>query len=451
MLVKVKKMRVVKSTDKAYGVKNEQQFGKLDQNKQRIDLIWFSKSNTEIENLATTFGQSYSNYVTKVQDWVLHQDNLLHIKEDGQSTPAPAAPAVPTTQSQVSHPITQVSIVDPTKALVKITGLPKEAKRKLYPRKTGKLADWSLFNYHCTIYGFHNKSIKNQLVDGWDIVKLGTYESGANVAQIMNSLDSTDPSTDPIVDWTQPVQHKEFETIKACVEEDIPVYLYGPAGSGKNFVLQSLATELGLDFYFTNSIQQEFKVTGFIDAGGNFHETEFFKAFKNGGLFFLDEMDASIPEVLVLLNAAIANRYFEFPNGRINAHEDFRVVAAGNTIGRGANKAYTGRLTLDQATLDRFVAIEFDYDQNIEMAITKGNTELVTFVRRLRDESEKLGIVTTFSYRCMMAISQLESKLDLQKALTIALLKGMDIDTARTLKSHAYGNKYETAFNQLIA
>ena len=57
---------------------------------------------------------------------------------------------------------------------------------------------------------------------------------------------------------------------------------------------------------------------------------------RNGGLFFLDEMDASIPEVLVLLNAAIANGYFEFPNGKITAHEDFRVVAAGNTVGSGA-------------------------------------------------------------------------------------------------------------------
>lgn len=46
---------------------------------------------------------------------------------------------------------------------------------------------------------------------------------------------------------------------------------------------------------------------------GNYQETQFFKAFTEGGLFMLDEMDASIPEVLVILNAAIANRYFDFP------------------------------------------------------------------------------------------------------------------------------------------
>ena len=46
-------------------------------------------------------------------------------------------------------------------------------------------------------------------------------------------------------------------------------------------------------------------------------------------------MDASIPEVLVLLNAAIANGYFEFPNGKVNLNH-VHFVAAGNTVGSGA-------------------------------------------------------------------------------------------------------------------
>ena len=164
---------------------------------------------------------------------------------------------------------------------------------------------------------------------------------------------------------TGKTRHAKYDQIKACITADIPVYLVGEAGTGKNFTLQEIAEDLKLDFYFTNSVQQEYKLTGFIDAGGVFHETEFYKAFTKGGLFFLDEIDASIPEVLVLLNAAIANRYFEFPNGRVTAHPDFRVVAAGNTVGSGANDLYTGRLVLDSATLDRFVIIEFDYDRNI--------------------------------------------------------------------------------------
>ena len=241
------------------------------------------------------------------------------------------------------------------------------------------------------------------------------------------------------------VFHEKFEMIKTCVENKIPVYLAGPAGSGKNHTLEQVAKVLGLDFYFTNSVQQEYKLTGFIDAGGTFHETEFYKAFTNGGLFFLDEMDASIPEVLVLLNAAIANGYFEFPNGKVTAHKDFRVVAAGNTVGSGADESYTGRMVLDQATLDRFAIIEFGYCLKIEIALAKGNTDLVSFIEDLRKQAEDKGIRATFSYRCITMVTKLESTgMNLDEIIKIAVVKGMDKDTISTFKTNP-GNKYSEA------
>lgn len=228
------------------------------------------------------------------------------------------------------------------------------------------------------------------------------------------------------------VKHYKYDEIKTYVDCDIPVYLFGPAGSGKNHVLQQMAEELGLDFYFTNSVQQEFKITGFIDAGGNYHETEFYKAFKNGGLFFLDELDASIPEVLVLLNAALANRYFEFPTGKVNAHPDFRVVAAGNTVGSGADEQYTGRLQLDSSTLDRFAMIEFTYDRNIELLMAKGDENLVQFVRSLRRQAFEKGINAIFSYRCISMVAKLAGKLELHKIIESSVVKGLDKDTIKT-------------------
>lgn len=255
---------------------------------------------------------------------------------------------------------------------------------------------------------------------------------------------------EPKEDWNKEVKHSKFEMIKACIENDIPVYLAGPAGSGKNYTLEQISWELGLEFYFTNSVQQEYKLTGFIDAGGVYHETEFYKAFKNGGIFFLDEMDASIPEVLVLLNAAIANRYFEFPNGKIKAHKNFRVVAAGNTVGSGADEMYTGRLVLDQATLDRFAIIDFDYDRNIEMHIAKGNKELVDFVEAIRTEAETNGIRATFSYRCIGMVTKLEKTgLELKNILAIAVFKGMEKDTINNFRLYTLNNKYKTALNEL--
>ena len=269
-------------------------------------------------------------------------------------------------------------------------------------------------------------------------------DTGAKV-----EVDFTKPSKVPEIAKNGIVKHYQHEIIKTCIHQDIPAYLCGEAGTGKNFTLQAIAEELEMEFYFTNSVQQEYKITGFIDAGGIYHETEFYKAFKDGGLFFLDEIDASIPEVLVLLNAAIANRYFEFPNGKITAHKDFRVVAAGNTVGTGANELYTGRLVLDSATLDRFVVIEFGYDKNIELNLAKGNETLVNFIRGLREFSVRNGIRATFSYRCIMSVVKLEAAgLPLKQILQIAVFKGMDKDTIRTMKVYNSG-KYFRAMREL--
>lgn len=230
------------------------------------------------------------------------------------------------------------------------------------------------------------------------------------------------------------VQHSSYEKIKICVQFDIPIYLHGPAGSGKNHTLEQIAKDLGLDFYFTNSVQQEYKITGFIDAGGEYHETEFFKAFTKGGLFFLDELDASIPEILVLLNAAVANRYFEFPTGRVTAHKDFRVVAAGNTTGDGADETYTGRLVIDGSTLDRFGYIEFNYEYSIELHIAKGDKSLVDFIRSIRKQAEENGIRATFSYRCIMMVTTLKGNLPLEEILQMAVFKGLNKDTINTFR-----------------
>lgn len=158
--------------------------------------------------------------------------------------------------------------------------------------------------------------------------------------------------------------HNKFEDILKIVKKDIPVMLTGPAGAGKNHTLEQVAEALDLDFYFTNSVTQEYKLTGFIDANGKYHETEFYKAFKNGGLFFLDEIDASVPEALIILNSAIANKYFDFPTGRIKAHKDFRVVCAGNTYGTGCLSGQTQvRIITDNNKQKHYITIENLYNQ----------------------------------------------------------------------------------------
>lgn len=250
------------------------------------------------------------------------------------------------------------------------------------------------------------------------------------------------------------ITHEKFNDVLGLVNADIPVYMAGPAGAGKNVIAKQVADGLGLDFYFTNAVTQEFKLTGFIDANGHYQETQFYKAFKNGGLFFLDELDASIPEVLIILNAAIANRYFDFPNGKIEAHPNFRVIAAGNTVGTGADSSYTGRFCLDAASLDRYALIDIDYSSKIEESVTNNNTELMNFAHEFRKICNNSGIQCLFSYRSLGRISQLEKIIkSLPEVLKISLTKGLQKDDLNILYNELNkvlsSNKYVKALSEI--
>lgn len=231
------------------------------------------------------------------------------------------------------------------------------------------------------------------------------------------------------------VTHEKFDTVLQVVSLNIPVYLTGKAGTGKNVICKQIAEALGLDFYFTNAVTQEYKLTGFIDANGNYQETQFYKAFTQGGLFFLDEMDASIPEVLIILNAAIANKYFDFPIGKVDAHPDFRVVAAGNTLGTGADEEYTGRYQLDKASLDRFALVYIDYSPKIEMNMANGDRELVEFCHEFRKATEDASINCLFSYRTIDRIAKLAKVMPdrLSEVIDMSLLKGMPMDDLKII------------------
>ena len=249
------------------------------------------------------------------------------------------------------------------------------------------------------------------------------------------------------------VQHEKFETVLKFVAANEPVFLTGPAGSGKNVLCQQVAKALGLDFYFSNAVTQEYKITGFTDANGVFHESQFYKAFKNGGLFMLDEMDASIPEVLIILNAAIANRYFDFPApiGYVEAHPNFRVIAAGNTFGHGADYEYVGRNQLDMASLDRFAMVRVSYSKQIEMNVANQDEELVKFAHAFRNAAGRAGIRTLISYRAIGRIAKMQNIIGLEETMLTCLVKSMEKDDANIiLKDLNTSNKYSAAFAKVV-
>ena len=232
------------------------------------------------------------------------------------------------------------------------------------------------------------------------------------------------------------ITHEKFEDVLKFVAMNEPVFLTGPAGCGKNVLAEQVAKALGLDFYFTNAVTQEYKLTGYGDAMGNFKETQFYQWCKNGGLFMFDEMDGSIAEAMLVVNSALANGYFDFPVvGRVNLHENCRVIACGNTWGTGASMEYVGRNQLDGATLNRFASIFVDYDPRIEEFLAGGNKDVVEFCREFRKLADKNGCHCIVSYREIKRLHKMVdvAKMNVTDAIRYCVVKGIEKDSLRMI------------------
>jgi MoxR-like ATPase len=140
--------------------------------------------------------------------------------------------------------------------------------------------------------------------------------------------------------------------------------------------------------------------------------------YTQGGVFLLDEMDAADANVLVTLNAAMANRGFTNPvTGEWHArHPNAIVIAAANTFGTGADAMYVGRNALDAATLDRFVCaqIEVDYDKRIEAQLAASiagdhAAAALDLVWSMRDKARAARLRRIVGTRMVQAVAMLHA------------------------------------------
>lgn len=246
-------------------------------------------------------------------------------------------------------------------------------------------------------------------------------------------------------------RHQSFQKLYSILQSGLMPMLVGPAGTGKSTAIEQAAFELGLDFYTSNRVQMAYELTGYKDATGKYQPTQFYQAYKNGGVFFLDEIDGSSPEALVTINTAMAQGYMSFPDGKVYMHENFKFVAAGNTYGTGYNTQYVGRNELDAATLDRFVVIKWDYDKNLERKLIN-DQDLLDFVWEIRRVVSKLKLPIIISTRGLINLNKLAKIKDysLTEALENVLFEGIDPQNIYTiLREVKINNKYTIALRSL--
>jgi hypothetical protein len=247
----------------------------------------------------------------------------------------------------------------------------------------------------------------------------------------------------------------DFEEMLTYLSEGVPVYMWGAAGCGKSHTARQLADALGLPFYESMQVMFAHDVKGYGDAGGNYQATPFFKAFTEGGVFFLDEVDASAPEALVVLNTAIANRRFDFPIvGNVTAHPNFRVIAAGNTAMTGADLEYVARSVQDAATENRFSFFEMKYDRRVELPVcAQGDEVLMNFITDLRQAIRAANIIKCVSYRqTTLLANQALLKFGRVNALRRNVFKGMEADEIKIIYGYLTDtrNIWAQAMSQLF-
>ena len=211
--------------------------------------------------------------------------------------------------------------------------------------------------------------------------------------------------------------HVKFSKIVKLAARRKPVFLTGPTGTGKSHLAKQVAnslTRIGSDeplpFYETPcsaGITEGHLLGRLLPTGeaGAFEYTHavLSKAYEEGGICCLEEIDASDPNTLLCVNNALETDQMTIPN-RVEKwyakrHPDFILIIIGNTTGTGADRIYCGRNQLDGAFIDRFKLrmIEIDYDPVLEAKLCPDDEllEILHTWRRRIDEAKLRRRIST--------------------------------------------------------
>jgi MoxR-like ATPase len=167
--------------------------------------------------------------------------------------------------------------------------------------------------------------------------------------------------------------------VAAAVKWDKNVMITGPSGCGKTQLIMQLARTLGfpcIRFNFNGDTRASHLLgqqrPAMIDGGMGltFVEGDAVQAARLGYWLYCDEIDMASPHVLGVLHPLLeeGHRTIHIPETgeTVHAHPDFRIFAAGNTIGNRRAHAgrFAGTTSLNSALLSRFgFVIDTDYPE----------------------------------------------------------------------------------------
>ena len=207
---------------------------------------------------------------------------------------------------------------------------------------------------------------------------------------------------------------KEIEVFEHCYQNQLPILLKGPTGTGKSRFVEYMAHQLGKPL-LTVACHEETSATDLI---GRFllkgSETVWVdgpltKAVKEGMIIYLDEIAEARPDIIVAIHPLTDYRrklYIDKLGETIEAHPDFSLVVSFNP---GYQKGFKA------STKQRFVALSFKYPvEKAEVEILKSETgidegtakSLVKIAGKIRNLTE-LGLSETVSTRLLVDAAKL--------------------------------------------
>ena len=227
-------------------------------------------------------------------------------------------------------------------------------------------------------------------------------------------------------------ENYQFQDFTECVILDLiadnNIALTGHTGSGKTSLVEQLAARVGQPTIRVNTNQQTttYDFMGYNTAvNGSVEWVDGALPFcmKNGFWLVIDEGDYAEPSILSALNAVLEEgrtlMLKEKGNETIKAHEDFRIIFTGNTLGQMSvyRGLYQGTRLMNEAFMNRFnscyIVDYLDAESELKMLLGRYPTfhqavakRMVAVANAMRESFKNETIDSTFSPRLLMSWTQ---------------------------------------------
>lgn len=280
-----------------------------------------------------------------------------------------------------------------------------------------------------------------------DVTHLETYMANKISALLGNGesftrrLEIKYPDQDKVKQINHP--HKHLDKLLNLIASGQDVYLHGDPGTGKSTGANQVAQILELPYAYVSLCPQssETLLFGFNHAGGQYVETEFFRLYRDGGVFCIDEMDNGSGTLLNKLNSLLENGHGSFPCGTIPRNPKFVMVGTGNTNGNGGSLEFPDRRAFDPAFKERFAFLEWPLDTSQEKLIASSISPLhglrwLDVVVKIRKAIKELGIERIVvspraTYKGAMLLNG--GKFDDKEILDMLVFKGLPKNTVKQI------------------